>query len=166
MANVKRILSSVVVGLSLLAICATGCMMSPTHQDVYWSTSSRIPFYGFMTQPDEPVVLEAFNYGTWRWEAFAETSTLAREIENHNGTWHYWSVSTTIPRHLWVYTGPRTPGTYGAIVRAVTPGGDVLGSESLFTFESEFDPLDPRPLDEIWAEHGHDRYVHLYASRE
>lgn len=149
----------------LLAASTTGCMTSPTEWSVYERTSSVIRFCGFVTEPGLRVELKALNRSTGRWEVFAESDAGTTLIENHNGKWYYWETHRRVPRHLWIRMSGDEPGRYGACIKAFAPGEPHLASDSMFTFETEFDPLDPRPLDQIWREHGFDRYIHIFAER-
>lgn len=90
----------------LLALSLGGCMLSPTDDGIVTSSAAALPFNGFLTSPEAPVFIRAWNYTSNQMEDVGPqvlSGTLPYTVDG--GPLYYWETSRTLPAPYW-RTGP------------------------------------------------------------
>lgn len=106
------------LGLAALATGSAACMLSPTDDGIVGSTTSALPFEGYLTQPGAPAYVRAWNYASNAMEdvgAPVLSSTSGLNVEG--GPLYYWSAPRVLPSQYW-RSGPG--GGQCAVVGAQT----------------------------------------------
>ena len=155
MSHVTRNRSAWAVCAAILALCSTGCMMSPEHGQNIGRKTDRVLFAGATPFPGQTILIEALNFQTRKWEQIAtlHTSGTNRAYVDRNGTWYRWPAVYNdgykpIPNKYWIYT-PINAFKWTALVRARIAGD----RDGLCTFKNGCRWPDVA-LEDQWEEFG------------
>jgi hypothetical protein len=155
---------------AILALCPTGCMISPQHGQYIGRTSDKVLFAGATGAPGQTVRIQAKLPYQNVWNTINEVHTSGENARytDSNGTWYRWPAILSrgyvqIPAQYW---RPKTGGpplaTHQAELRAVLPECSL--DEGLFTFDDgyRYDPT--QDLLNAAKTHGHGQTVTVYAT--
>jgi hypothetical protein len=157
--------SARLIGAAILAICTTGCMVSPQNGQYIYQTGEPVMFAGATTAPWQDVRIEA-KHPAWPPDLWVEIEAVHTETEDEaytdpNGKWYLWpsiprNGFARIPRECWM---PCPGNRYCTEVRARVAGDQ----DGLLTFKNgyRYDPF--ASLWDLWSQWGHGQSVTIYA---
>lgn len=167
MSNVIRRMSVPTVCAAIVAICSTGCMMSPRHGYVLDDTDDVVLFAGATTSPRQRIQIEAYrpSYG---WRSLGAVVSRDTPYTDLNGTWYVWPADIDngrirVPAAYWE-NAKEKPGYKKAQLRAIIPNGGFL-QDGLFTFKDGFSYSPFLSTGEQWEQWGHGVVVTIYKRR-
>jgi len=163
MSHVTRNRSAWAVCAAILALCSTGCMMSPQNGQSIGRRSDKVLFAGATLVPGQDILIEAWNWTDGDWEKLADVQT-AKEIDKYtdqNATWYRWPAVyndgyVAIPAECWQRI---QGGLYVAKVRARVDGD----RDGLPTFKYPYSYSPWQSMEDVWMEHGYDDFVFVRA---
>ena len=134
MSHVTRNTSAWAVCAAILALCSTGCMLSPQHGQDIGRISDNVLFAGATMSPGQNIVIQGKLPNTedgWEFIKDVHTSGTGYGYTDSNGdTWYRWPAILhegyfPIPTRYWKSTkgGPKGT-THEAEVRAIIAGED------------------------------------------
>jgi len=146
-----RNMSAFAIGAAVLAICSTGCMVSPQHGEYVGHTSGSVICAGATLEPGQAVEVQA-RHPNGQWVTIHQTTTGHVPYVDENGEWYVWMASQgflnglRIPSVFWTPAqDPNAPGPYQAELRAIVPGNDFL-EDGMFTYELGWSLGDPSDI--------------------
>lgn len=146
------------VATTVVALCSTGCMVTPQDGDYIGNIETAGPqvFAGATFQPRERVVIQA-RHPDGGWHKIGETRSSSSPYVDANGEWYIWGAFLEIPEEYWFDDGW---DLVHAEFRAIA------GGEHCVAFKEGFDPLDDSmPLVQILEQWSCGTSVTVYGRR-
>ncbi|MCA9188740.1 MAG: hypothetical protein R3E01_01645 [Pirellulaceae bacterium] len=148
-----------VAAIFLTCSVLAGCMTSP-HQLEQVGDSRSDPFFvsGFLTVPNQTVVIQARNPHTSGWTTIATTTSSNSPYLWEGVNWYSYNRSISVPNSLW----SSGFGVYVTELRATVNGTPVFTFKENFSDHWEID----KPLADLWEEagNGDGKSIYVYVS--